>query len=185
MFKPPEISNAELAKIKPAALPEISRQAELKMEQILQTALASDQRASALSATYGAVAAGLIAAAAALDAIEHIEGAIVPALGIAAFGFFVATCLCAWACKPVLFFVSGNSPVSVLPTGADPDWMLRYYCRELDVRIAHNERKLARTAWWTTAAQAVTLASPVLSAAYYLAVSHPALLAAWGVRICG
>ena len=116
------------------------------MGQIVAMALAADQRASSVGAAYGAVSAGLLAAAGTLDAIEHANVPIIAGLVVAAFGFFLGTCSCFWACRPIDFYAVGNNPDSQVPTASDIYWLKRYYCREIDMRLQSNAAVLSQQA---------------------------------------
>jgi hypothetical protein len=176
-----EMTDAELLAIADEAVAEVVRQAELKMDQALTMALAADQRASSLGATYGAVSAGLLAAAGTLDAIDHAKVPLVAGLAVAAAVFFAATCVCAWACRPISYFSAGNDPASVVMSADNVIGMNRLYCRELDVRLRKNAAVLARTGRWTTRAQLVAVIAPLFGIATYgLAMGCPCLFAFLG-----
>jgi len=177
MTTPREMTGPELLAIADEALPEVVRQAELKMEQALQMALAGDQRASALAAAYGAVSAGLVAAAGTLGAIDHARTPLVTGLAIGAVLFLIAACICAGACRAISFYAAGNEPASIWMSANNLIGMNRLYCRELDVRLKRNAAVLQRTGRWTNWGQAVAVAAPFAGIAAYVAVSaYPGLL---------
>jgi hypothetical protein len=176
MKKPEEMNDADLRALPDDALDEIIRQAEAKMGQIVAMALAADQRASSVGAAYGAISAGLLAAAGTLDTIEHVNLPIIAGLVVAAFCFFLSTCSCFWACRPINFYAVGNNPDSQVPAANDIHWLKRYYCREIDMRLQSNAAVLSRTGRWTLLGQAVAIGAVIAGgAAYFIAIAHPCL----------
>ena len=172
-----EMTGPELLAIVDEAVPEVIRQAELKMQQALQMALAGDQRASALTAAYGAVAAGLLAAAGTLGAMGHARAPLGAGLATGAALFLIAACVCAGGGRAIAFYVAGNDPASVWMSANNLLGMSRLYCRELDLRLKRNAAVLARTGRWTNWGQAIAAAAPLAGLAVYLVVSaQPNLL---------
>lgn len=95
----------------PTVLAEIIRQAELRLQAQLQSALAADARAGVLASIQGAAAAGLMVVA--------MSGEVSRAAATAALSagvcLAVGSVCCAFALRPVPFCIVGNYPSMWLP----------------------------------------------------------------------
>lgn len=135
------------------ALPEttvaiVHKEAEACLAGTVTLATAADSQATTLTGIFGGAAVALLAAGATvLVAPEH--GANLPLLAAASVGalfFFVAAILCAYACRPIDFFVAGYEPKLLSKSAADLTWMLRYATNDIQVRIDANRGALAAAA---------------------------------------
>jgi len=180
-----EMTDPELLAIADEALPEVVRQAELKMGQTLTIALAALQRASGLAAAFGAASAGLLAAAGAMEVLAPAKQPLIAGLTIGAALFLIAASLCAAACTSCAYYAAGNEPASVWMSANNLTGMNRHYCRELDLRLKRHAGVLARTSRWTNWGQAVAVAAPFTAvAAYLLASAHPGLFSCLATQTC-
>jgi len=121
---------------------EFLRQGQECLAGTIQLAIASDQRATAMAGIYGAASIALLAAGAAI-----ITGNIpnLPLLFsfLSTAGFlFIASLVCAWAARPIDFFVSGYEPRKLLRSTPDPNWMKRYVAEDTQQRIDANRQSL-------------------------------------------
>jgi hypothetical protein len=135
------------------ALPEttvaiVHKQAEECLAGTVTLATAADSRATTLTGIFGGAAVALLAAGATvLVAPEHKS--YLPLLAAASIGalfLFVAAILCAYACRPIDFYVSGYEPKPLSKSATDLTWMLRYGTNDIQVRIDANRKSLAASA---------------------------------------
>jgi hypothetical protein len=159
------------------ALPEttvaiVHKQAEECLAGTVLLATAADSRATTLTGIFGGAAVALLAASATvLAAPEHKTyfPLFVAAL-VAALLLFAAAILCAYACRPIDYFVAGYEPKYLSKSATDLTWMLRYATDDVQVRIDTNREALAAGARKVSWAMRLALISVLASIAAFFIV---------------
>jgi hypothetical protein len=146
-----------------ASAREILRQAEVQMSDILAISIAADQRAMTLCSTFGAVAAGLVAADVAICAIQKFDFSVAVSLGIMALGFLTASLTCGFSGRPRQYFAAGYEPAKLILAASDEVWAIRYSAQDLQLRIAVNRDSLRRVAGLTNAGFRIAIGSILLA----------------------
>jgi hypothetical protein len=162
------------------ALPEttvaiVHKQAEECLAGTVLLATAADSRATMLTGIFGGAAVALLAASAtALATPEHKSFfPLLIAAFVAALFLFAAAILCAFACRPIDYFVGGYEPKYLSKSAADLTWLLRYATDDMQVRIDANRKALAAGAQKVGWAMWLAFASVFASvAAFFIAQIH-------------
>jgi hypothetical protein len=148
------------------------RQGEARIADLLTVSIAADERATALSSSFGALAAGLFAAVATILTIQKFDGAVTVSIGIAAIGSLIASFVCGYAGRPIDFFVGGYEPKSLIPSAVDEVWLLRYICQDVQRRIELDKKVLKQTALLTTVGTTVAIMSVLLGVVAFSLLHH-------------
>jgi len=128
------------------AVAEIVRLGEIKLEDMLATALASDSRAINQASIFAALAAGLFAAAIAVAQMTGHAAHLVAAPAIAAVIVLVASFIARQAASPVDFYGRGYTPAKLSPYADNLDQLRRSVAFDLDCRIRDNAAHMAKSA---------------------------------------
>jgi hypothetical protein len=128
------------------AIAEILRLGEVKLEDMLTTALASDARAINQASILAALAGGLLAAGIAITQVhgyhqEYVVGPIVSAV-VTLIGSFVSR----QAAAPVDFAARGYSPHNLAPLASDFDRLMMKVAEKMDKRIIENTAHMEKAA---------------------------------------
>ena len=134
------------ANVSDESVRELHRQGEACLDGTIKLALAADQRATTLCGVLGAGAVALMAAAATVLAGAHVNVALVSSALVCALLLLIASLFCALACRPGNFHVGGYEPRSLIVSGSDHMWMLRYAIDDLQSRITANRGALDASA---------------------------------------
>jgi hypothetical protein len=117
----------------------------------------------------GAAVALLAAGATILVAPEHKSYLPILAAALAgALFLFIAAILCAYACRPIDFYVAGYEPRLLSKSATDLTWMLRYATNDIQVRIDANRKSLAASARQVNWAMWLALSSVLASIAVFV-----------------
>ena len=138
----------------------------------IQLAIASDQRATAMVGVFGAGFVALLATSAVIVTGEKYNEALLYACLITSFGLFFASVFCAWAAKPVDFFVSGYEPRHLIKSASDLVWLKRYAAEDVQVRIDSNSKYLILAGDWVQLGAKTAFCSPVLGALVFWLTYH-------------
>jgi hypothetical protein len=136
----------DLSSLPESLVEELHKEGVLCLQGTLQLAVAADQRATTLTGVFGAGSVALLAAAATLITANPsnqplLWGAIATAIFLLSAALF-----CAWAGRPVDFFLAGYEPKLLAPAANDRGWMLRYATEDIQMRIDANRRVISRSA---------------------------------------
>jgi hypothetical protein len=93
---------------------ELLRQGEESIKGTIAIAAAADQRAATTMGVCGAGGVGLLAASTTLIAGAHPDLRLICAATVTAFGFLLASVMCAFAIAPTDFFIPGFNPARLL-----------------------------------------------------------------------
>lgn len=162
------IERPDFSAVPEQVVEEIYRSGEACLVGTVQLAIAADQRATTMAGIFGAGSVALLAAAATVDgeASPHVA-LFYAALAIAGF-LFVAALICAWAARPVDFFVGGYEPRLLAQSSGDSIWMKRYASEDIQVRIDHNRLALERAATLLERGAITAALSPLIGIATFL-----------------
>lgn len=164
--------NPDILALPEATVAIVHKQAEECLAGTVHLATAADSRATTLSGIFGGAAVALLAAGATiLAAPEHkVYLPLLSAALISALFLFAAAILCAYACRPIDYFVGGYEPKYLSKSATDPIWMLRYATDDVQVRIDANREALAAGARKVKLAMWLALLSVLASiAAFFIA----------------
>jgi hypothetical protein len=136
----------DLSSVPDSLVEELHKEGVLCLQGTLQLAVAADQRATTLTGVFGAGSVALLAAAATLLTVSQPNQPLL--LGAIATAIFLlsAALFCAWAARPVDFFLVGYEPKLLAPAARDRGWMLRCTTEDIQMRIDANRRVISRSA---------------------------------------
>jgi hypothetical protein len=124
---------------------ELLRQGEEAIKGTVAVAVAADQRAATTMGICGAGGVALLTASATLLAGVHPDLRLICAAAVAAFGFLLASVICAFAIVPTDFFVPGFDPARLLDSDARQSGLLRpTIINVIKNRIRHNRNTIQR-----------------------------------------
>ena len=141
---------------------EILRQGQECLAGTIQLAIASDQRATAMAGIFGAGFVALLATSAAIFTGEKYNEALLYSCLITSSGLFFASFICAWAARPIDFFVCGYEPRHLIKSARDLTWLKRYAAEDVHMRIDKNTECLKLAAKWVKIGATTALLSPIL-----------------------
>lgn len=118
-----------------AALREVLRQAETRLDSILKTAIGADQRATTLMGVFGAAGVALLVSAATIGTRPQPDLSLIFAIVSTATLLLIAGLMCGRAGRPIDFHVGGYEPEKILKSSTDEIWLLRYICEDLQRRM--------------------------------------------------
>jgi hypothetical protein len=125
---------------------ELLRQGEERVKGTVSVALAADQRAGTTMGICGAGGVALLTASATLIAGVHPDLRLICAAVVTAFGFLVASVICAFAIAPTDFFVPGFNPTRLIDSDAKQSQLLRpTLINIMATRIVYNQSVIRRT----------------------------------------
>lgn len=159
--------NTDIMALPAATVAIVHKQAEECLTGTVLLATAADSRATTLTGIFGGAAIALLAASATvLAAPEHKSYLpLLIAAFVAALFLFTAAILCAFACRPINYFVGGYEPKYLSKSAADLTWMLRYATDDIQARIDANREVLAASAQKVSWALWLALSSVLASVA--------------------
>jgi hypothetical protein len=167
----------DLSEIPLPSIKELQRQGEACLQGTVQLALAADQRATTLTGIFGAGAVALLAAAATVLAGAHPDLSLVCGAGVTSLFLLGGAISCAWAGRPIDFFVTGYEPRLLAQSATDEVWMLRYAIEDIQTRIDANRRALERSARLLYQGALIAMAAVLAGAGTFLSLwssaSHP------------
>ena len=140
---------------------EFLRQGQECLAGTIQLAIASDQRATAMAGMFGAGFVALLATAAAIVTGEDPNYRLFFGCIGTSLGLFLASFVCAWAARPIDFFVSGYEPRHLVKSTTDLQWMMRYTAEDVQRRIDSNRTCLQLASKNVTFGALLAFLSPI------------------------
>lgn len=154
--------------VKSEAIPEVMRLAETHLAEMLQIAIAADQRAVGQSAAFATLGSALLAAVMVTTKSEAISIAswcvVFAGLGLIG-GAFIS----GMAARPIDYFAGGYEPRGIIPCANDVDWMRQSAVKDMQRRIDHNRKVIGRTADVTAKAFKFVVTTTTMCVAAFLA----------------
>jgi hypothetical protein len=161
----------DLSAVPSDAIKELHRQGEACLQGTVQLAIAADQRATTLAGIFGAGGIALLAAAATVLAGAHPSLSLLGGAAATSVCFLAGAIFCAYAGRPIDFFVPGYEPRLLAPSAtADEAWLLRYATEDIQQRIDANRGVLERSATHLRKAAILALSAPAFGAGMFLAL---------------
>jgi hypothetical protein len=168
---PSDTLNPDIIALSEAMVPLVHRQAEECLAGTVTLATAADSRAITLTGIFGGGAVALLAASATILAAPEHEAyfPLMMAAAVGALFLFVSSMFCAYACRPINFFVGGYEPKLLSQSAVDPTWTLRYATNDIQARIDKNRKALAASARYVNFAMWFALFSVLASILVFFA----------------
>lgn len=157
----------DYASADPELLQEIVRQAEIRMQAQLQSALAADARAGLLSSLQAAASAALFVAAAQAEIAGQAETAAYISASLLALGALFA----AFALRPVDFGFVGNKPsnwIDDIIAKENKQIGLAGTAEHLDKYLRLNDQRMSENAKLVSTSLLFLIGAPAVSAGYLL-----------------
>lgn len=157
----------DYASADPELLQEIVRQAEIRMQAQLQSALAADARAGLLSSLQAAASAGLFVAAAQADIKGSAEAAAYISASLLALGALLAAC----ALRPIDFGFVGNKPsnwIDDIIAQETKQTGLAGTAEHLDKYLRLNDQRMSTNARLVSGSLFFLVGAPTASAVFLL-----------------
>lgn len=141
---------------------EILQQGQDCLSGTIQLAIASDQRATAMASIFGAGFVALLATAAAIFGGSTFNEPLFYACLTTSSALFIASFICAWAARPIDFFVGGYEPRYLIKSAGDSSWMKKYAAEDVQKRIDANRKCLSKSSKCVTIGATIALVAPLL-----------------------
>lgn len=174
-MEPKRALNPDILALPEATVEIVHKQAEECLAGTVALATAADARATTLTGIFGGAAIALLAAGATILAAPDHQ-AFLPLLAAVCTGallLLAAAFLCAYACRPVNFFVGGYEPKLLSKSAENLTWLLRYATDDVQVRIEANRQTLASSARKVNWAMWLALFAVLASIVAFFAVKSP------------
>jgi hypothetical protein len=136
----------DLSSVPESLVEELHEEGVLCLQGTLQLAVAADQRATTLTGVFGAGSFALLAAAATLLTASQPNQPLLWGASATAVFLLSAALFCAWATRPVNFYLAGYEPKLLTAAANDRGWMLRCATEDIQMRIDSNRRVISRSA---------------------------------------
>jgi len=163
-------SEYDFSNIPDAAADEIYRSGEICLSGTVQLAIAADQRATTMAGVFGAGAVALLAVAATVRSGEISDPSFMWASVLMALILFFAALLCAYAGRPIDFFVGGYEPRLYVECAGDPYWMRRYASEDIQRRIESNRLSHEKSSRLLNCGALMAAISPIFGAVAYFSI---------------
>ena len=162
MSKHPDFSS-----VPDCSINELLRLAEKCLEGTIQLALAADQRATTMAGIFGAGSVALLAISATVLAGVTPDKPFINAAIAAAIVLFFAALLCAWAARPVDFYIAGYEPQKLAKSASEPLLMKRFTAEDMQMRIDNNRDVLDRASAMLRMGTALAFIAPIFAIGIY------------------